>query len=208
VLTSVRFNINFNKWQWCENCANETCTICSKILVGKCGSLGDKKVHDACFKCDTCRQGLSRKKYFLLNKKYYCEEDYELEKKSNEFYGDSKKNMTSEHDCAACGKGITVSEINYNGKYYHNYCLTCNFCNACLSNIKEHKGRFCCQNCIEYICSKCDNVIEDSFVTLESKKYHKACLTCAVCEEVLNSSSFYKFNSLPYCDKHYKEKSK
>jgi len=193
---------------WCENCANATCTICSKILAGKCCSIGDKKAHEACFKCDTCRQGLSGKQHFLLNKKYYCAEDYELENKSNEFYGDSKKNMTSEHDCALCGKGITVSEISYNGKFYHNYCLTCNFCNTSLSHVKEHKGRLCCQNCIDYMCSKCNKIIEDNFVTLDGKKFHKRCFACAVCGEVLDSSSFYKINSLPYCENHYKKESK
>jgi len=61
----------------CENCNEERCQKCGKVLLEEFVNFEGKKFHEGCFCCTTCRCRLNLDQFFKINGKPYCKSDYQ-----------------------------------------------------------------------------------------------------------------------------------
>uniref|UniRef100_A0A914Z9C1 LIM zinc-binding domain-containing protein n=1 Tax=Panagrolaimus superbus TaxID=310955 RepID=A0A914Z9C1_9BILA len=106
-------------------------------IIGKCGKCFDpvfdnnqvtyaldSLFHDQCFSCSVCHQALRGKKFFHINGKNFCEDDYFL-----------NGNIENSTRCSECGKVITDMVLQALGKSYHPRCFRCTKCFQCLDGV-------------------------------------------------------------------------
>ena len=101
--------------------------------------------------------------------------------------------LASERVCAFCKGPITAGTIakEFGGAFYHTDCYRCYYCKASLGkNPHVIDGKLCCQNCGQTCCA-CGKIISGCVVTVNDKKYHKDCVVCSVCKQVISSGSIF-----------------
>uniref|UniRef100_A0AC34FRI9 LIM zinc-binding domain-containing protein n=1 Tax=Panagrolaimus sp. ES5 TaxID=591445 RepID=A0AC34FRI9_9BILA len=166
-------------------------------VIGKCGKCFepvfdnnqvtyalDSLFHDQCFSCSVCHQALRGKKFFHINGKNFCEDDYFL-----------NGNIENSTRCAECGKVITDMVLQALGKSYHPRCFRCTKCYQCLDGVPfavDNESKVFCmedyQKMFSPNCAVCMKPIKaaNDFgqivrVVAMEKEYHIDCYRCEGC---------------------------
>jgi LIM domain-containing protein len=166
-------------------------------VIGKCGKCFDpvfdnnqvtyaldSLFHDQCFSCSVCHQHLRGKKFFHVNGKNFCEDDYFL-----------NSNIENSSRCVECGKIITDMVLQALGKSYHPRCFRCTKCYQCLDGVPfavDNESKVFCmedyQKMFSPNCSVCMKPIKaaNDFgqivrVVAMEKEYHIDCYRCEGC---------------------------
>uniref|UniRef100_A0AC35G547 LIM zinc-binding domain-containing protein n=1 Tax=Panagrolaimus sp. PS1159 TaxID=55785 RepID=A0AC35G547_9BILA len=166
-------------------------------VIGKCGKCFDpvfdnnqvtyaldSLFHDQCFSCSVCHLPLRGKKFFHINGKNFCEDDYFL-----------NGNIENSARCAECSKVITDMVLQALGKSYHPRCFRCTKCFQCLDGVPfavDNESKVFCmedyQKMFSPNCAVCMKPIKaaNDFgqivrVVAMEKEYHIDCYRCEGC---------------------------
>lgn len=162
------------------------CGICGAELFERSEvvcALG-KMFHNACLLCDICGRTLRGKKFYKVDEKFFCEEDY--------LYAGMQ--ATAEQ-CASCSHPIINEVLKAFNKSYHPRCFRCEKCKKCLDGIPfaldEQEKVYCMKDYHETYsprCGACKKPIipqketgETVRVVANDKNYHIECYVCEGC---------------------------
>ncbi|ORX61706.1 hypothetical protein DM01DRAFT_1128197 [Hesseltinella vesiculosa] len=161
-----------------------------------------KSYHQACFCCQLCRVPLNPRHYFEWDRQIYCERDYHVVKRRV--------------ICASCDRPITsnITPIKALGRSYHPGHIKCYRCYCPLTEktgAKERQQRVYCRKDYKDLflpkCRSCNRPVEKEAVSaVDGKlqgKWHLKCFGCHTCHEPFPDNTFYVFENLPYCRRHY-----
>ncbi|KAI9356695.1 hypothetical protein BD770DRAFT_322846, partial [Pilaira anomala] len=117
-----------------------------------------------------------------------------------------------------CDKAIlpTIAPIKALGKFFHPGHIKCYHCLVHLDDRtgwKEYQGRVYCRSDFKALflpkCKSCHGTIEKNAVSaMDGKlngKWHLECFGCHTCHRPFPDNTFYVFDDLPYCKRHYHE---
>ena len=183
----------------------ETCHYCQESIDDiKYLHVDFRSFHMDHFKCHSCKKDINDIGYYEYDKNLYCEACY------------YKANHTP---CTVCHKQIYDRSIIFaENKHYHDKHFICSICNRFLKD-KESTGDFCkidgqlfCTPCFitqDIRCSKCDERLGNEYVKVLSGIYHKSCVNCSICGDVLNehctSKGSIMFHMTCYLKQTYKQ---
>ncbi|KAG2180111.1 hypothetical protein INT43_003899 [Umbelopsis isabellina] len=160
--------------------------------------------HRECLSCTLCRAELGdRTPYFEFEHQLYCERDYNV--------------VRRRVICTACEHPIAsnAKSIKALGGQYHVGHLRCHHCREPVdkdtTGIVEHKGRVFCKYDFKELylpkCTACKKPVEREAVSAADGKlkgkWHRECFGCHTCRRPFPNNTFYVFESLPYCKRHY-----
>ncbi|CAJ0572375.1 unnamed protein product, partial [Mesorhabditis spiculigera] len=148
----------------------------------------DRKYHPGCFKCQQCERNLKDLKFYFIDDKFLCQEDFllaELHKKADK--------------CAVCHKPIVEMVLQAVGKSFHPGCFNCSVCGKCLDGVQfavdEQDKIFCTDDYYERYaprCHSCRKPIMPKKGTGETVRvvalgndYHLECYSCEGCGKQL-----------------------
>ncbi|KAG2229449.1 hypothetical protein INT48_007836 [Thamnidium elegans] len=166
----------------------------------------DKKCyHKACFSCRLCSSPFDqRRTYHEHEGKLYCERDFHV-----------VKNRIM---CGSCDRAIApgIAPIKALGKFFHPGHIKCYHCLISIDDRtgwKEYQGRVYCRSDFKALflpkCKSCHGTIEKNAVSaMDGKlngKWHLECFGCHTCHRPFPDNTFYVFDDLPYCKRHYHE---
>lgn len=63
--------------------------------------------------------------------------------------------------------------------------------------------RKCYENKLAPKCKRCLQPIVDHFISALEAYWHPSCFVCQECGVAFNTSTFFEYNSMPYCELHY-----
>ncbi|CAO3635864.1 unnamed protein product [Mucor hiemalis] len=166
---------------------------------------GQKCYHKACFVCRLCSSPFDqRRTHHEHEGQLYCERDFHV-----------VKNRIM---CGACDRVIppNTAPIKALGKFYHPGHIKCYHCLCPIDGStgwKEHQGRVYCRSDFKALflpkCKSCHGTIEKNAVSaMDGKlngKWHLECFGCHTCHRPFPDNTFYVFDDLPYCKRHYHE---
>ncbi|XP_074604751.1 four and a half LIM domains protein limpet isoform X2 [Brevipalpus obovatus] len=170
----------------CEDC-NEIIGINSKDLSYK-----DRHWHEACFKCNKCKDSLVDKPFGSKADRVYCGECYDAAFASR---------------CDGCNKPFKagMKKMEYKGRQWHENCFVCVTCKVPIgsNSFIPKDNEIYCTGCYEdqfaTRCCKCKNVINGNAVQWHNEPWHKECFTCASCDRPLSGTRFTSKEDKPYC---------
>ncbi|CAO3626911.1 unnamed protein product [Cunninghamella blakesleeana] len=163
---------------------------------------GNKCYHKSCFNCRLCRTPLAVNRHFEFDNQLYCERDFAVVK--------------NRVNCAACDRPITsnITPIKALGRNYHPGHLKCYHCYCPITEktgFKERQQRIYCRKDYKELflpkCRACNLPVEKEAVSaVDGKlkgKWHLDCFGCHTCHQPFPDNTFYVFENLPYCRRHY-----
>ncbi|CAF0990800.1 unnamed protein product [Brachionus calyciflorus] len=173
------------------------CYQCKKNISGQVITALGYLWHPEHFICNHCKKSIGTSIFYEKNMKPYCEQDY--------FDLFSPK-------CAACSNPILDKMLTALSKTWHVSCFVCYSCKKRLNDesFLEIKETAYCKNC--YInelapkCVRCNQAITENFISALNSYWHPDCFVCQECDLPFNSSCFYDYENLPYCEFHYHQK--
>lgn len=182
------------------------CTICQTAINGNelIYNNDRKPCHRQCLSCTLCRTELGdRTPYFEFEHQLYCERDYNV--------------VRRRVICAGCDHPIAsnAKSIKALGGQYHVGHLRCHHCREVVdkdtTGIVEHKGKVFCKYDFKDLylpkCTACKKPVEREAVSAADGKlkgkWHRECFGCHTCRRPFPNNTFYVFDSLPYCKRHY-----
>ena len=202
---------NFPELLRCSKCIDEHGPKCFKCNTGFSLKLNmqsyvkivneEKYFHIDCSSCEKCGKNLTEKVY-EQDGKFIC-----FDCKNEEIQMSSEK-------CNKCDELITTTaSVKYNNKTYHDKCLLCINCNEVLIDkfYKFNDREPLCDKCNKmeiikkaHACYKCLNLITDYGFTLkdiesDERYYHQSCLTCYICNSILEDNQVILNSNEPYC---------
>ncbi|ORX50936.1 hypothetical protein DM01DRAFT_1092392 [Hesseltinella vesiculosa] len=156
--------------------------------------------HERCFTCTTCNIPLDIRRANEHNDHLYCPRDFASIKKSIR--------------CAHCHDEIEdhVPVVKALGNYYHPGHINCYECHTPLddrTSFREHQGRVYCKRDYRKMtlpkCRGCGKTVEKEAVSSKELKgkWHVSCFGCQTCHASFPDSTFYIYDSAPYCRRHY-----
>ena len=104
--------------------------------------------------------------------------------------------------CAFCGGPIPAALVakEFDGKFYHTDCYRCSYCKRSLGkHPRVVDGKLCCENCGQ-TCCVCGKIISGCVVTVNDKKYHKECVVCSLCKNVISSGAIFMLGDDLCCE--------
>ncbi len=169
------------------------CESCNELIVeGNYIGVSGVYYHYHHFVCEICRQPFPDGKYYEDGGKVYCEEHY--------------NNISL---CVMCEEPILPDDVvvNMRDKPCHRRCLKCKLCNIELpenGNIYQRNNMvFCIKHFENYfckLCCKCGGPIMNKILLINDSHYHPECLTCGLCDDVLDTLCI--INGHLRCNKH------
>lgn len=63
--------------------------------------------------------------------------------------------------------------------------------------------RDCYSNKLAPKCKRCNESIVDNFISALNGYWHLKCFVCQECGDSFNSTSFFEYDNMPYCEIHY-----
>ncbi|CAJ0956653.1 unnamed protein product, partial [Mesorhabditis belari] len=148
----------------------------------------ERKYHPKCFNCQQCGRNLKDLKFYLMDEKFLCQEDFlvaELHKRAEK--------------CAVCKKPIVEMVLQAVGRSFHPHCFTCSVCHKCLDGIQfavdDQDQIYCTTDYHEKYaprCHSCRKAIlpkggsgETIRVVALGNDYHLECYSCEGCKKQL-----------------------
>ena len=175
----------------------QLCHVCSQPLGGEVSVMVKaQKMHQKCFKCNTCSKSLVDIAAFEKDDRFYCRADYE------ELIGEK---------CELCKKTVVGSFVRALGKPWHSDCFVCTVCKRPFADGKfhQHNGMpYCAEHyaiTLGIICDECKKpIVSGGAVKVLGRNYHRDCLRCSFESHVLDPSKPLKLVSGKlYCADHY-----
>ncbi|SAM09129.1 hypothetical protein [Absidia glauca] len=189
-------NLDHNSQDHCASCGDEFDYRDDVTNTGK------KCYHKSCLTCHLCRAPLDPRRLFESGNHLYCERDYNVVK--------------SRVSCAACDRPIAsnITPIKALGRTYHPGHIKCYHCYCPLTEktgAKERQQRVYCRKDYKELflpkCRACNLPVEKEAVSaVDGKlqgKWHLNCFGCHTCHQPFPDNTFYVFENLPYCRRHY-----
>lgn len=184
-LSTARFEHQQNplSGKFCQGCLNE-------IRGENFLKLEDS---DACFhidhfNCKACEKNLSEIGY------YYCEES---------IFCEGCFGMYFLPQCSVCQKPIQSDFISSEDMNFHRECFKCTLCSSGLDEVFYFKNaQHFCSECVKkeldscYICKM--TITEDKYETVDGISFHKDCLKCSACGEILFDDTFVPYKQSVY----------
>jgi len=170
------------------------CTGCGQPIVGAFMRFEDKMYHEKCLVCSRCKTPLQTFRKFA-DGGFACEECYRRE--------------NPQRVCATCGKPIVGNAVMVMGVVRHAECFRCDYCHKLIpEEFIQHDGKVYCppnvSECYKLalgrVCDGCGKTLDQSFLTVLGKRYHKDCFRCAGCHMPFPTLQFYSINDKPYCE--------
>lgn len=154
----------------------------------------DNKYHEDCLVCSRCHKPLRTFRKFK-DGAFACDECYHRE--------------NPQHICVTCGKPIVGSAVVVLGQTRHADCFRCDYCHKPIAeDFLQHEGKVYCPGNIApcykmalgRVCDGCGKALDQSFLSVLGKRYHKGCFCCAGCHTPFTTLQFYSVNDKPYCE--------
>ena len=177
----------------------ERCFKCLKEIIPPTpiSRHNDQCYHQNCFTCSICNKPIKETQIFPdLIRCLNCVE----------------KHGPKCNKCNSCFKPksglLTYKKIPNNETYFHPECFVCTKCNQRLSDgFYEQDGILICISCNKEelkknakTCAKCNELVMTNFIEYLGQIFHKGCLKCILCAEVLDNR-YYIFNEIqPLCE--------
>ncbi|CBY08282.1 unnamed protein product [Oikopleura dioica] len=123
--------------------------------------------------------------------------------------------------CAKCKETIgyngkeVCKELRFDGKPYHEWCLTCDICNVSIAGklVKKKDSKIICEDCFRthYMpkCSQCSEAFQqgDERILYDNQIFHQRCFVCSECSSPVDKNKFFKSDNKLKCDVCFSKKS-
>jgi len=115
--------------------------------------------------------------------------------------------------CEKCGQIIgyngkeVCKELRFDGKPYHEWCLTCDMCKVSIAGklVKKKDNKIICEDCFRqhYLpkCSHCNQAFQqgDERILYDNQIFHQKCFVCTDCKKPVDKNKFYKSENTLKC---------
>ncbi|CAF1155382.1 unnamed protein product [Rotaria sordida] len=178
----------------CANCHQSFTT--NEQIVNAAGQIW----HTQCFVCAQCFQPFENGIYFEHEGRKYCERDFQT---------------LFAPCCAECKQVIVGRIIRALQKCFHPDCFRCQLCHIPLFEIgfSKNNGRALCRECYtkekakdpsvsQYICSTCQQIIDNKCIKYKGEYYHAYHFQCSSCRIELDHNA-REVHDLLYCQSCY-----
>lgn len=170
------------------------CFSCQQPISGQVITALGSLWHPNHFVCYHCQNSIGTSIFYEKDNRPYCEHDY--------------LNLFSPH-CSSCSYPILDKMLTALNKTWHISCFRCLSCKKVLNDesFLEINDEAYCKNC--YVnelapkCKRCNHAIVENFISAMDSYWHPSCFVCQECGVTFNTSNFYEYNNMPYCENHY-----